>query len=204
MEAKVTSVCEACSASFQLHACDARRGRGRFCSQTCSRKPRTTLAERFWAKVDKNGPVPAHMPHLGPCWVWTASVTKATGYGQMSIGGTVKNAHRIAWEMANGATDLCVLHRCDNRRCVRPDHLFPGTHADNTADMIAKSRNRAAPVSGEAHPMAKITDAGVREIVRDFRAGAASAKDLAASHGLTASYVRMLSRGESRRGALAS
>jgi hypothetical protein len=67
-------------------------------------------------------------------------------------------AHRVSWEMHFGAIPhgLLVLHRCDNPPCVRPDHLFLGTIADNSRDMVAKGR--------EARPNARLTVADVQDI----------------------------------------
>jgi hypothetical protein len=105
-------------------------------------KPRP-LAERFWEKVNKLGSVPSHRPEIGPCWIWTAAKTSA-GYGVLATGHSNPTlAHRIAWELSNGRSAdnrLCVCHHCDNRVCVRPDHLFIGTYQDNILDMLQKGR----------------------------------------------------------------
>ena len=104
--------------------------------------------ERFWAKVDKNGPIPAHRPDLGPCWIWLGA--KVTGgYGVIKTGFSTHKTrkqsltHRFSWEVHFGpipsATPF-VLHKCDNPPCPNPGHLFLGTAADNTADMMAKGR----------------------------------------------------------------
>lgn len=83
--------------------------------------------DRFWPKVDKNGPVPAHRPDLGPCWLWTASTVK-DGYGQFHSGGkesrTVK-AHVYAYTLLVGPVPegLQLDHLCRVRRCVNPQHL---------------------------------------------------------------------------------
>lgn len=95
---------------------------------------------RFWASVDKSGPIQQHCPEIGNCWKWR----NVTGwYGHFSPEkGKRLYAHRVSWELHNGpiATGLCVLHKCDNPECVRPDHLFLGTHKDNSEDRSRKGR----------------------------------------------------------------
>ena len=102
-----------------------------------------TLA-RFWAKVDKNGPVPAHKPELGPCWLWTAGLED--GYGRFHYQRKDRRAHRFAYELLADQIPpgLTIDHLCHNgdplceggstcqhRRCVNPAHLDPCTSADN-------------------------------------------------------------------------
>lgn len=94
----------------------------------------STLAQRFWAKVQKT---------IG-CWLWTGAKT-THGYAHMHTGprsGAVINAARISWLIHFGEIPpgLCVLHRCDNEGCVNPEHLFLGTNKDNTLDMFHKGR----------------------------------------------------------------
>lgn len=86
---------------------------------------------------------PPPTPQLTPCRLWQGT-TFSNGYGRKwdpvryrSIG-----AHRWTWEQIHGATDLDILHRCDNPACFRYDHLFSGTAADNARDMVAKGRGR--------------------------------------------------------------
>lgn len=99
------------------------------------RASRRPLADRFWEKVDRSG----------DCWTWTAYRNPA-GYGEINLGGRLGAvlAHRVAYELTFDVApgDLHVLHRCDNPACVRPDHLFLGTHIDNMRDMTAKGRGR--------------------------------------------------------------
>lgn len=94
--------------------------------------------QRFWSHVDTSG----------ECWNWMLS-TDQRGYGQVGFSPSQKThhtyaTHRLAWILANGEINdgLFVLHKCDNPRCVRPDHLFLGTHQDNMDDMVKKDRHR--------------------------------------------------------------
>jgi len=80
------------------------------------------------------------------CWHFTGSIS-TTGYGKIGYAGKVMLAHRLSFMFFRGEiNNLMVLHSCDNRKCVNPDHLFLGTAKDNTRDMIEKGR-RVARVS---------------------------------------------------------
>jgi hypothetical protein len=90
--------------------------------------------ERFWRRVNRTD----------GCWLWTGA-RKTSGYGEINIGGAIWDTHRLAWTITQGPIPdgLCVLHTCDVRPCVNPDHLWLGTIADNNRDMFAKGRNRS-------------------------------------------------------------
>ena len=110
-----------------------------------------TLEDRF-----KNGIVTN-----GNCWLWTKS-TNEDGYGKIGYKGKVYTTHRMSWMLHRGEIpqELQVLHKCDVRNCVNPEHLFLGTQFDNIHDMIAKGRAIYPVVErGENNYGAKITNA---------------------------------------------
>jgi hypothetical protein len=97
---------------------------------------RGTLAERFWAKVERRG--------AEECWPWTA-YRYGDGYGQIreaGAGSRLLAAHRVAYELAHGPIQegMFVLHSCDNPPCVNPAHLRVGTAADNAQDAVKRDR----------------------------------------------------------------
>ncbi len=75
------------------------------------------------------------------CWLWIASYS-TKGYGRIGFLGRSEKAHRISWMIAYGPVpeDKHVLHKCDTRCCVNPDHLFLGTNLDNIKDRDSKGR----------------------------------------------------------------
>ena len=139
-----------------------------------------TLEQRFWDKVDKTG----------DCWEWKG--TKRRGYGRFRFNGALTDAHRASWQLANGpipemeGTDhrgTCVLHKCDNRSCVRPDHLFIGTHNANVMDMIDKGRHHCC--HGENNPDSKLTESEVNEIREHYDYGEFTQKEVAEYYGVS-------------------
>lgn len=123
------------------------------------------------------------------CLEWTGNLNKA-GYGRISVGNKVQLAHRASYEATHGPIEdrLLVCHRCDNPRCVEPQHLFLGSNADNMADKVAKKRHGF----GEKHCAAVLTDEQVREIRADGR----PQRVLAHEYGVSQSQISFIKRYE--------
>lgn len=132
----------------------------------------------------------------GECRVWLRYRDK-DGYGFISFNGKYSRVHRVVWQLANGPIPdgLCVLHSCDNPPCLRLEHLFVGTHADNTLDKIKKGRHaigdrhgsRTHPESilrGEQNGNAKLTQEKVTKIKTEYAAGGISQEALGRKNGV--------------------
>lgn len=132
--------------------------------------------DRFWAKVAKGKP--------DECWLWTSS-TLPSGYGQFSIGHKKIVAHRFSYELHYGPLPdgMFALHKCDVRNCVNPNHLFAGTKADNSQDMVNKGRCRAP--HGEKVHTAKLTAKQVHEIRKLLANGSHTQTEIAKQYGVT-------------------
>jgi hypothetical protein len=114
-------------------------------------KPQVDDVAAFWAKVNKDGPVPEHCPELGPCWLWTIGHDEQ-GYGIFYYHdetGKQRKTRAHRWLLGHlrgrplsrkvvGEEDGC--HRCDNPPCVNPAHLYIGTRKQNAADAVARKR----------------------------------------------------------------
>lgn len=155
---------------------------------------------RFWAKVDKDGPLVR--PELGKCWVWTAFIHPQFGYGhfkaQVAGAWLSLRAHRVSYELANGPIpvtarphDACVCHSCDTRRCVNPRHLFLGSQRKNNEDRHRKGRT--AP--GAAMPHAKLTLEKAAEIRNEYTTGGTSHVKLARKYGVGRSTIADVLKG---------
>ena len=166
-------------------AAPVKKRRGQFCSNTCSATSREATRVRdveaeFWERA-----IPE--PNTG-CWLWMGDMS-SFGYGVARFGSEGRRrvaAHRRAYQFAVGPTPegLDVCHRCDNRACVNPGHLFLGTRAENLADMVAKGRS----ARGEKHHAAKLTAKQVQEIRRDM-AGSGIPFVLAARFGVSVATI---------------
>lgn len=154
------------------------------------------IEERFWPKVRKTE----------GCWLWTASLD-GSGYGRIQRIGAVTGAHRVSWELHYGPipSGMSVLHKCDVRNCVRPDHLFLGTNADNMRDMREKGRSHAprpqppGTRAGERNGRSKLTPEQVHEIRRRYPDSTLTA--LADEYGVVFSTIHRIVAGRGWRDA---
>lgn len=153
---------------------------------------------RFWPKVEKTP----------TCWLWTAG-TDGWGYGVFRVYARPMKAHRFAYELEVGPIPEghIVCHACDVPACVRPDHLFLGTNADNNRDMREKGRQRhlagedhwtrkipSRAARGDRMAAAKLTDDQVREMRARYAAGGVSQQALAGAFGIHQTIVSRIVR----------
>lgn len=169
-------------------------------------KTKTTTEERFWSKVDRNGPIPAHRQELGNCWIWTG-VKDSWGYGAFIPEGKKQTgSHRYAFykSYVPAVKGKMVLHHCDNPACVRPSHLFEGTAKRNSKDREARNRGnhptgfRTAVYThpemikyGEECRFAKLTWAKVSDI-RKLLDNGWSRKMVAQKFGVSVGTIRLI------------
>ena len=143
----------------------------------CGANMKRPIADRFFEKVVKseNG-----------CHIWNGCLMP-NGYGQFHRDGKTAYAHRVAYEMAHGVPTDFVLHTCDNRKCVNPEHLFSGSFDDNMADMVSKNRQ----AHGERNAHHKLT----ADQVKSIRSEVGLQREIAVKYGVSASLIAMIRSG---------
>ena len=138
--------------------------------------------ESFWARIEKTS----------GCWNFVGA-TNSWGYGCLGYQRRIWLAHRLAWTLTNGPLDAAAFlcHHCDNRLCVRPEHLYVGTAKTNAGDR--DRRGRRAPPRGESNGFAKLTAGAVLEIRRLLELGHRQV-DLAEQFGVGQSTISRVKR----------
>jgi hypothetical protein len=129
------------------------------------------------------------------CWLWT-NKPDHEGYGRFNFRGSLWRPHRVAWTLYRGEipAGAYVLHRCDNRGCVNPGHLFLGTHLDNVRDMLAKGRGVNPPRTVGRF---KISDSSVADLRRRVAAGE-TVHRLWREYGISRGYAYTIAGGDER------
>ena len=138
--------------------------------------------KRFWTKVD--------IKDKEDCWEWQGAI-QSKGYGSVGISkGKTALAHRIAFEITYGEipNGLMVLHTCDDRSCVNPNHLYLGTHQDNMKDMVTRDRQ----ARGERNGRSKLTIEEVENIRRIYGMGNHTQQQVAYQFGVSISSIRKI------------
>jgi hypothetical protein len=150
-----------------------------------------SLRARFWKHVDRTD----------TCWLW-AGARRPDGYGQFSVAsGKSFLVHRLIWEWTHGsiAAGMQVCHACDVRHCVRPDHLFLGSNAENQFDRYLKGRDKHTDTSppvdignrryGEGVKTSKLTWQQVDAIRAEYATGKSTQTALAVKHGVSQGVI---------------
>ncbi len=152
-------------------------------------------AQKFWSKVKI----------ADGCWIWQGGTQGGTFYGRFKSNGKTVGAHRAAYALFYGVDipeGKYICHSCDNPPCVNPHHLYMGTPADNSADMVSKGRSasgdgsamRLYPPKGVKNNRSKLTDAQVVDIRYGIARGLSQAS-LAAEYGVNASTIARAAAG---------
>lgn len=171
--------------------CRNRRHREKYRRQKKPHDPIEALAaarlaeSRFWTKVNRDGPVPSHVPNIGRCWVWMGSSTGSNNsnlrYGNFCVAHRMPRAHQVSWALANGRwPDKWVLHRCDNSLCVRPEHLYLGDRAQNTLDRVKRDRSASRVKTADVEEMLRLASEGwgISALMERFRLSRGQTRDI--------------------------
>lgn len=126
-------------------------------SQDFQPAPTPSAKDRLFSGIEKRA---------NGCWIWTKALGGGDGRGVIYYNGRQQYAHRVSWILFRGTIPdgLYVCHRCDEPRCINPDHLFLGTQTDNMRDCSEKGRVNKKGVPGEHNGGSKLTAESVRHI----------------------------------------
>jgi hypothetical protein len=205
---RMNGVCEQCGTHFSYFPSEQT---GRYCSHPCSVVARDRpLADRISERIQKTD----------TCWLWTGSCNPH-GYGQISVNGRPRLVTRMTWTIHHGSIPpgMNVCHTCDIPACVRPDHLFLGTHSSNMRDMVSKNRHAARThperiargerngahtrpdrlCRGESSPAAKLSESDVARIRHLFATESRTRTSLGEEFGVSRQQITRILLGQSWR-----
>lgn len=180
----IRTICQYCGVTFDARPANVKRGWDKHCSPKCAQANRTaTIRANFWTFTNR----------ADGCWLWSKGVA-ADGYAHTVPTAGEHLAHRISWTLTHGPIPdgLKVCHTCDVRHCINPAHLFLGTNADNTADMVQKGRH----VHGERHPLHRLTAEQIADIRARYAAGGIPQWKLAEEYGVSQAIISKICRGQ--------
>ena len=177
------SICLACRCEYYVPP--THRKYRTCCSHKCKQsiRKKRPFSERFFEKIDSSAGVDG-------CHLWTGAMLK-TGYGSIRSDGRVLRSNRAAYEIAHGISlSVCehVLHKCDNRKCVNPRHLFLGTPKTNSDDKFEK---------GRANTHKKFSDSDI-QAMKLLKSSGHSGRYIAELFGASEATVSMVTRGKRR------
>jgi hypothetical protein len=159
----------------------------RYCDKKCWLEDHyASEVDRFWQRVEKTD----------GCWLWRGQA-RANGYGEFSgRGERHRAAHRYSYQTFVGPIPdgMFVCHSCDNPACVRPDHLWVGTPADNVADMVAKGRQATDKrvYRGESNSQCKLSEDQVMAIRSEYRPRVVPQRELAKRYGVSQRLINKI------------
>ncbi len=182
--------CKRCDKEFSRYPCKG-RDEPKYCSRDCYWPKRTPEYLIKILKISYEG----HVIKQKGCWDWSGSFGK-DGYGQIGCSRELKisKAHRASWIIHRGEIQdgMCVLHKCDNKRCTNPDHLFLGTNLENSRDLVYKERQ----LRGSKNGAAKITEEIAKDIKKSLQEGV-SGSYLGRKHGVSKAIISRIKCGKS-------
>jgi hypothetical protein len=144
-----------------------------------------TAREIFLDRVNKGEP--------DECWEWEG-VTDEQGYGHIGINGTKIPAHRVALMIKKGTkVELNALHKCDNKICVNPNHIYEGSYKDNAQDMMERGANNGGRVAvgqkGEGNHRSKLTTDEVLKIRDEYKQREVSFNELSKEYDVSSTTI---------------